>query len=253
MPGRWATVDSSAAESSYKVRGSYSGNTLAFQANAESSILLPRSKDSNMKNIPGWTSTVELSILQDLASAVPEGGSILEIGCFLGRSTAALYAGKLDSVALDVVDLFDVKIPGYSPHNSFNTIQGDATMLETAKLIATETNSWLDSFKFCVGDIADNINIFKMSSKDFVLNKHYDLIFIDADHSYEGVMHDIFKFSNDKSLIVGDDFIERHPGVSRAVSQFRNNRSIVVPKNTKFYIMIPSVKQHWGQIVQKYI
>ena len=27
------------------VRGSYSGNTLAFQANAESSILLPRSKD----------------------------------------------------------------------------------------------------------------------------------------------------------------------------------------------------------------
>ena len=27
------------------MRGSYSGNTLAFQANAESSILLPRSKD----------------------------------------------------------------------------------------------------------------------------------------------------------------------------------------------------------------
>ncbi len=27
-----------------KMRGSYSGNTLAFQANAESSILLPRSK-----------------------------------------------------------------------------------------------------------------------------------------------------------------------------------------------------------------
>ncbi|CAB4137963.1 hypothetical protein UFOVP328_156 [uncultured Caudovirales phage] len=26
------------------MRGSYSGNTLAFQANAESSILLPRSK-----------------------------------------------------------------------------------------------------------------------------------------------------------------------------------------------------------------
>ena len=28
------------------MRGSYSGNTLAFQANAESSILLPRSKVS---------------------------------------------------------------------------------------------------------------------------------------------------------------------------------------------------------------
>ena len=27
------------------MRGSYSGNTLAFQANAESSILLPRSKN----------------------------------------------------------------------------------------------------------------------------------------------------------------------------------------------------------------
>ncbi len=40
---RRATVDSSAAESTYKVRGSYSGNTSAFQADAESSILLPRS------------------------------------------------------------------------------------------------------------------------------------------------------------------------------------------------------------------
>ncbi len=40
---RRATVDSSATESTYKVRGSYSGNTLAFQAKADSSILLPRS------------------------------------------------------------------------------------------------------------------------------------------------------------------------------------------------------------------
>jgi len=31
------------------MRGSYSGNTLAFQANAESSILLPRSKFNNVK------------------------------------------------------------------------------------------------------------------------------------------------------------------------------------------------------------
>ena len=31
------------------VRGSYSGNTLAFQANADSSILLPRSRLNTLK------------------------------------------------------------------------------------------------------------------------------------------------------------------------------------------------------------
>lgn len=47
-----------------------------------------------MIKIPGWTSDKELKILEAFASNVPDGGSILEIGPFIGRSTLALYNGK---------------------------------------------------------------------------------------------------------------------------------------------------------------
>ena len=39
----WATVDSSATESTYKVRDSFNGRTLDFQSKDNSSILLSRS------------------------------------------------------------------------------------------------------------------------------------------------------------------------------------------------------------------
>ena len=47
------------------MRGSYSGNTLAFQANAESSILLPRSRNSPLHTEYNRTSSVYTDSMQD--------------------------------------------------------------------------------------------------------------------------------------------------------------------------------------------
>ena len=59
-------------------------------------------------NIPGWMHEKELKILSTLAEYVPENGSILEVGCFLGSSTTALYRGKNSLVSMDIVDNFRI-------------------------------------------------------------------------------------------------------------------------------------------------
>jgi len=50
------------------MRGSYNGNTLAFQAKAESSILLPRSKEFVLKFVCPGGEMVDTRDLKSLAS-----------------------------------------------------------------------------------------------------------------------------------------------------------------------------------------
>ena len=191
-------------------------------------------------NIPGWIRPEELVILSTLAKFVPSNGSILEVGCFLGRSTVALYNGKDLSVSLSVVDTFG----GLS--GNFNGA-GDIDMFNAAKDIAA-TDGWQAAFKFCIGeDIYNDINVYASTSKEFVKNKTYNLTFIDASHYYEDVRNDLKKFASDTELLVGDDFSFGYPGVSQALNQFRNERTLVVFEDTKLWALIPKTG-YWRDI-----
>ena len=112
-------------------------------------------------DVPGWMTEVDLNVLYKLASLGPENGSILEVGCFLGRSTSALFAGKKTSVTLTVVDTFQ-KHTGYdTSYDIFkertNAIgvtyidaYGSKDLYNTARGIASKEDSWLNGFKHCV-------------------------------------------------------------------------------------------------------
>ena len=56
--------------------------------------------------IPGWTTEKKLNMLAEKAAAVPENGTIVELGTFCGRSAYSLGSNKLDSVKLVCVDMF---------------------------------------------------------------------------------------------------------------------------------------------------
>jgi predicted O-methyltransferase YrrM len=202
-------------------------------------------------DIPGWMTQNDLRILTILAKHVPKNGSMLEIGCFLGRSTTALYNGKDSSVSLEVIDPFeDIRtwssfrnIPDFASSNC----SGSESMYKVAIHIAQQKN-WLEAFRFCIGDIMYNkLSVYQGTSQSHTKEKEYDFVFIDGAHSYEGVKHDIIKYGAETNLIVGDDFVSVHPGVSEALNEVRNYRTLVVFGESKLWVLIPKVG-YWSDM-----
>ena len=214
-------------------------------------------------NIPGWMTLADLQVLYKLASMVPELGSILEVGCFLGRSTSALYSGKHSSVSMTVVDTFQ-KHTGYdTDHNIFkervNTegetyvdAWGSQELYNTARGIASKEDSWLNGFKHCVGnDMYNSLFVNKTKFEDFdTSNSNYNLAFIDGSHSKEDAVKDISRFvNNSNTLIAGDDFDPKHvAGVVSALAEVRrfNKHLLIVPENSKLWILVP-MEGYWKE------
>jgi hypothetical protein len=202
---------------------------------------------------PGWMSFEDLEILNRLASCVPENGNILEVGCFTGRSTLALFYGKPASAKLEVVDTFEVvfKEDCYYPvHIDRWNIDGSQSKIQAIKEIAEQTGSWLEAFKYCVTpEIFDQITVNISTSYDYKITKHFDMIFIDANHHLEDVLYDIRKYSTENTLIVGDDFCKKHTGVVQALVAIHEElpKTLVVPANSKIWILVPKTP-HWSKV-----
>ena len=211
-------------------------------------------------NVPGWMTPADLSVLYKLAGLVPENGKILEAGCFLGRSTSALYAGKKKSVSLTVVDTFQTHT-GYDTHydmfaertaengDKYIDAFGDKNLYYTAREIARKENSWLNGFRHCISEeIYNSIYVNKTKFDDFP-QSNYDMAFIDASHTKKDVMRDIRRFiNNPNTLIVGDDFNYKHVDVMSAVAEIRrtNKHLLIVPEETKIWILVPK-EGYWKE------
>lgn len=114
--------------------------------------------------VPGWETLAEQEALLTYAAAVPAKGTIVEIGAEFGMS-ASLFCKFADiSVRIYSVDLF--------PGNLMNVHQ--------ANLSAARMGGRSRQLK---GDSAQ-------IGRAWSLGK-IDLLFIDGDHSYEGVQRDI--------------------------------------------------------------
>lgn len=201
------------------------------------------------QEIPGWMPKRDLEILSYLSSCVPENGNILEVGSFLGRSTSALVASKKDSVSLDVVDTFK----GIDPTYDFKDIEGNRDLFEKMRQVALETGDWEQSFRLCQEANIDKIQVNKCASEEFKIEKFYDFTFIDASHKFEDVCADISKFITTKGLLAGDDFIPKWMDVVMAVNSMRNRKfsTLVVPRGSKMWIMIPFANPYWKKCVSE--
>lgn len=74
--------------------------------------------------------------------------------------------------------------------------------------------------------------------------ENFDLIFIDGDHSYEGVKYDIvhsmFRLKG-PSILCGHDYSCHHPGVTKAVDEFFGRENIVVDSDN-VWISFPDAR-----------
>ena len=150
--------------------------------------------------IDGWMHFNELLWLNDRAK---EMRSVCEIGSWKGRSTHALLSGCKGEVT--AVDNFE----------------GAQDKRDKSHYLVKEENI-IEVFKKNVGHFK-NLKIIKGDSvktaKD-IPDKSFDMVFIDAGHSYEEVKADIRAWgSKARVLLCGHDYIGEWPEVMKAVDE----------------------------------
>jgi len=191
--------------------------------------------------IPGMMNPDEMIVLSNLASLVPKNGKILEIGSFLGRSAAALHAGKDPSVTLTIIDNWAF-IPAFFDDKVF--VDGDISLYNRAVNLSIEKGTWRAGFELCMHKILHQIEVLQMDSKHFFDHAQYDLIFIDGCH--DTPEHDIYNsIANSRALVFGDDFLlNKFPNVRQAVMSSRCNRILIFPTEPK--LKTQALTKIWG-------
>lgn len=159
--------------------------------------------------IKGWMSPIELKWL---AKTATQSEKILEIGSFHGRSTRALCDNAKGHVT--AVD------PWNGPY-----------IMDNGNTLFDQSKSWPE-FQRNLADVK-NLTIFRGYFGDFSnQNKEkFDFIFIDGDHRYGSVMHDIAKavlMLESGGILAGHDYTHKDwPGVKKAVDEVLPGKELV--------------------------
>jgi hypothetical protein len=152
-------------------------------------------------DIPGWTHEVDLRGLEALARRVPENGTVIEVGAFVGRSTWMWSKSVPSSARVFVVDdwawmpsenEYSSDLPGYpldrskSPRKLFDHYTKDCTNLIPIQGKSSETEL------------------------PGLLPQKANLIYFDAGHGEYEVRADFLHWlkyaSDDNTIFCGDDY-----------------------------------------------
>jgi len=131
------------------------------------------------ETVPGWMTRPELEVIARAAALAPADGVIVEIGSFAGRSSVHWAANSDPSVTVYCIDPFDYVIDDYS----YRHIQGVAAGVRgrpSGELFAEQTRDW-----------ADRLTAVAERSPPESWDVPADVIFVDGDHTPEGVTRDL--------------------------------------------------------------
>lgn len=159
------------------------------------------------KSIDGWMSDLELEWLAEISQ---DKRIIIEFGCYLGRSTRAIADNT--KAIIYAVDPFT-----------------DEYYDKNGKRIQILRSDSYEQFRANLKEYIESNQLEIVRSKsselpDYFGNGFADFVFIDADHRYEAVKHDINlarKLVLKNGIIAGHDytFVSDWPGVKQAVDE----------------------------------
>ncbi len=135
-------------------------------------------------NIEGWLTPLEAKGLFNIASLLKKNATVVEIGCWKGKSTWCIAQG-LNKGIINCIDPFNA--------------DGEAGSKEIYEHTKGE-KSLLVQFKENLNAVSKNVTIVlhKGYSNEFVgLIRQIDFLFIDGDHSIEGCTFDFVHFEKD--------------------------------------------------------
>jgi GR25 family glycosyltransferase involved in LPS biosynthesis len=168
-------------------------------------------------DIEGWFDSPQANIYAEMVRTAKAGSHFVEIGAWKGKSTSFMAVEIINSgkqIKFDVVDTFK----GSDEHKNLPCIVNGTLYQEYLSNIEPVK----DYVNTVVGDSSKIAELYANDSLDFV--------FIDGDHSYEGVRRDILSwFTKVKpgGFICGNDIFQKNfDGISQAVSEFFDNVGI---------------------------
>jgi predicted O-methyltransferase YrrM len=154
-------------------------------------------------DIDGWFN--HQAVYDYLLANMPEDGTFVELGAWLGKSSAYL-CDKATHQNITIIDSW----------------KGSPNELTTTHKLATEVDVY-DLFLENMGERKYNVikGESKVAAKMF-LNESLDVVFIDLTHTYEAVKEDIKLWLpkvKKGGFIAGDDYHENWRGVIQAVDE----------------------------------
>jgi predicted O-methyltransferase YrrM len=185
-------------------------------SNGGTMTLSPADVFDLVKDIHGFLYPAEVHQLYALACEIPQGGTVVELGCYQGKSTTALaYGVQAQAGNLYTIDPFEGEMVG-----------NIEVKREFARQVMQRlTDRVLDT----------HVQMYEGYSYDIVKTWQHgriDLLFIDAVHDYESVSRDLADWSPlmaDGGRIALHDHNSTWPGVQLAVAEFitRHNWRII--------------------------
>jgi predicted O-methyltransferase YrrM len=145
----------------------------------------------------------------------------VEIGVHNGASMSYVVSNDKNIKKCIGIDLFENTFGHY--------IKDKITQQKTSSNI--EKNNKNNQLFLIKGNSNDNKTKIKLVEK--LNNNKIDLLFIDGDHSYEGVKNDFINYENFVNIngfIVLDDYCKKYPGILKFVDEY-------IKKNNKYEII----------------
>jgi SAM-dependent methyltransferase len=177
------------------------------------------------ESVPGWMTRPELEVVAAAAAAVPENGLIVEIGSFAGRSSVHWAANSHPSVEIYCIDPFDYVLDDYS----YEHMQGDRTNVRgrpSGELFIEHTEAW-----------AERLVPLAQLSPPPSWDRPADVIFVDGDHTAEGVRRDLefwIDHLKPSGRLLGHDWDD--PRVREAVEAFAAERGLTAAPHPGTYV-----------------
>lgn len=166
------------------------------------------------RDIPGWLSDAEAAVLSDLASAVPAGRTIVELGSYLGRSTVVLALGARGGGGARVyaVDRFSAE-----PGTEYDHWQGRPIDRRAMLEANVDALGLADAVTAVRGETAE------ASLPGPAAGLPVGLLYVDAGHGYEEVAADVAAWlprCGPGATVAFHDYTNRGvPGVRRRVDE----------------------------------
>lgn len=198
----------------------YPGTTVELGFHEQHEMPYPELTDMSFLNLSGWFGPTQSTFIKKKIDSLSDGAHIVEIGVWMGRS-AVFTAQCIKDSGKDIT------------YTVIDTFKGSQNETEHINTVADHGGSIRHIFDENTKHLKDYMRVKEMTSSEaaeWFTDRSLDLVFIDGDHSFDGVYSDIMNYLpliKKGGTLAGDDY---HPvwGVFNAVSLTLGTRNIHV-------------------------